>query len=174
LAASKSTRWFLLHTIRRGRWTGNASPEWLDKEDVIADPVTDLHTKDNALSVWLVDEERRRLPRLFAALAANRDSFSNLDYVLFDRGVLDAVGIRSVETPGKLLDPETRSWHLDLIELSGLSLVALVRALLESGPEIERVSERKIKSFLQEAMAEGHLPLSKVSARVRSLHEAAD
>ncbi len=42
----------LLRAIRKGRWLDAVGLDWLEEDDVAADPLADLTTRQNTLSVW--------------------------------------------------------------------------------------------------------------------------
>jgi hypothetical protein len=75
---------FFLRTIRKARWYNVEGVSWLEKGDIQADPLADLNTKGNELSVWLVENDRSNLEQVVTALAATRTDISNLDYALLD------------------------------------------------------------------------------------------
>jgi hypothetical protein len=74
----------ILRKIRKARWYqyDRSDFPWLLEEDIPADPLGDLATNDNELSVWQINDDKSNLPRVAAALAANCDDISNLDYAL--------------------------------------------------------------------------------------------
>jgi hypothetical protein len=71
----------MLRKIRKARWYqhNQADFPWLLDEDIPADPLGDLVTNDNELSVWQINDDKSNLHRIAAALAANSDDISNLD-----------------------------------------------------------------------------------------------
>jgi hypothetical protein len=70
---------FILRTIRKDRWYRIEDVPWLEEGDIHADPLADLNTKANELSVWLIEDDRSNLNRVVSALAATRTHISNLD-----------------------------------------------------------------------------------------------
>jgi hypothetical protein len=112
-----------------------------------ADPLGDLATKDNALSVWFVDDGKSNLKRIAAALAARCDHVSNVDYALFDQAMLDRLDIQMEKSYGGTPDDyANRNWHYDLVKLSGRKLLELAGAVLANserkrlpGKEVERL-----------------------------------
>ena len=54
-------------------------PDWLAGDEVQADALVDLSTKDNELSVWLIENDKSNLEHVVTALAANCNTISNLD-----------------------------------------------------------------------------------------------
>ena len=106
-------------------------PTWLGSDDVPADPLGDLSTLDNKLSVWYVDDAQQNLGRVSAALAAGREKIDKLDYALIDIDTLTRLGIESKKTPGESPDDHAnKNWHYDLHRLSGKALTSLAKAIL--------------------------------------------
>jgi len=66
----------LLHTVRQNRWLKAEAKPWLDKGDVPADPIGDLRTNGNRLSVWELVPDRSNLERIVRAIAVGRDKVS--------------------------------------------------------------------------------------------------
>ena len=85
---------FILRKIRKGRWHGSDVLKWLPANELPADSLVDLATKDNQLSIYIVEGDRSNLDRIIAALSANCDFISNFDYALLDKEVLDVIKIK--------------------------------------------------------------------------------
>ncbi len=90
----------LLRTVRRGRWVGALGHDWLEEGDVAADPLADLRTSENTLSVWQVDDDKSNLLRIVAAFASTRDTFANFDFALVQEEVVADLGIEIRHTNG--------------------------------------------------------------------------
>ena len=97
-----------------------------------ADPLGDLRTSHNKLSVFEV-EDRSNVDRILAALAAGGMKLSSKGFVLFDSELLAEIGIEIEASLGQTDDEKINSWHKDLINLSGHKLVKLARAILTTG-----------------------------------------
>lgn len=137
---STSTRWY------------NERPSWLREDDISADPLGDLATNENTLSVWHVEEDKSNLDQVVTALAASSDNISNLDYALFDRELLSEFSIKINPSQGGSPDEKTNTfWHFDLIELSALKLVELAKAMLVKA-ERKQVSEKMILQLIAQAI----------------------
>lgn len=107
----------VLRTIRQSRWLEDSFP-WLEEGDAPADPLGDLATQDNELSVWIIDDEKSNLNQVVAAMAATRGHLSNLDFALFDLRFLSELNIKIAITTGGTPDKEVNTWHRDLVKLS--------------------------------------------------------
>lgn len=147
----------LLRNVRENRWLRSEAASWLEKGDVPADPLGDLATKENRLSVWEVALDRSNLERIVRALAVNRDKIADMGYVLFDSGLLAAAGIDALVEDGATADAEANSWHRDLINLSGNKLVRLTRLILENG-ESGTVLKKRLEQLVEEGVQQKQLP----------------
>jgi hypothetical protein len=155
----------LLVLIRRSRWRGTA-PDFHGIPDAPADCLADLETEDNELSSWYVDDEKTNLNRILMALAANRDSYSNIDYVTFDFAVPQKFKITMRNTPGETADSHAnRSWHYDLSSLSARQVVELAVDIFSSG-SIVRVLPKEVQKRLVEACASDNLDHSKINKKL--------
>jgi len=124
----------LLIGVRQNRWLKQAAQPWLDRGDVPADPVVDLRVSENQLSVWEVLPDKSNLKRVVRALAIGKDEIQPNGWVLFDSGLLAAAGIKPpVQKAGTTRDEGANPWHRDLVDLSGLTLVALTKTILTNG-----------------------------------------
>ena len=54
----------LLRTVRQNRWLKGEAEPFLAADDVPADPVGDLLTQQNLLSVWEVAPDRSNIERI--------------------------------------------------------------------------------------------------------------
>ena len=132
-------------------------PAWLPAGEVPAEAVQDFRADGNELSAWYVEPDRSNLDRVLTAIAANREHFEKLDYAVFDDAVVSHCGITIRTTPGQLPDEHaSRTWHRDLIELSGRKLVTLAESIA-SGSPAERKPLPKIKELLTSAARDGHI-----------------
>src|SRR5882672_947819 len=101
----------LLRTVRENRWYKSEAAPWLETGDVPADPLGDLATSQNRLSVWEVADDRSNVERIVRAVAIGRDKIAAMGYVLFDSELLPAVGIRTEVEGGGTADEAANAWH---------------------------------------------------------------
>jgi len=71
----------LIRRIRKARWTLQA---WLGEGELPSDVFLDLNSKDNTLSLWLVEDDNSNLNRVLAAMAA-QGSPDAFDYAVLDK-----------------------------------------------------------------------------------------
>lgn len=153
---------FLLRIIRRSKWYGAADAVESALSDFPADPLADLNTKENKLSVWYVDEDKSNLERIAAAIGAKRDSLAPLDYALFDYDLLSNMKIELTRSDGDTRDKHVNeAWHRDLIELSALALVDLARELAKLS-HMDRIPEKKIKQLIVAGVTNEQIDRSKI------------
>ena len=146
----------LLHTVRQNRWLKDEAAPFLASDDVPADPIGDLKTTQNLLSVWEVTPDRSNLERVVRAVAIGRDNIGTMGYVVFDSGLLSAAGIEIRDNPGTTLDGGANPWHRDLI-VSGNKLVALTKAILRHG-ESGSVLKARLRWLVEEGIRDEQLP----------------
>jgi len=158
---------FILRTIRKARWYKIEDVSWLEKGDVPADPLADLNTKANELSVWLIEDDRSNLNHVVTALAATRTHISNLDYALLDMQLLPELNIKVRHTTGGTPDEKANvSWHRDLVELSAFKVVELAKSILAKA-ERKRVPETEIRRLIIQAIASGRIEPTKLQESIR-------
>lgn len=135
--------------------------------DVQADALSDLRTRANALSVWLVDEDRGNLHRIVAALAAGRMQLAKLDYALIDQRALEALDIQVVPKGGLSCDVEANArWHRDILELSGAKLVELAAAL-QTEAALERVQKSDVRAHIVHSISMGFIDPNGLEETIR-------
>ena len=154
----------LLRAIRKSRWNKTNCP-WLAKDDIQADLLRDFETKDNTLSVWLVQDDRSNLNDVLLALGASRDTASNLDYTIFDVGLLANINIKLEINAGNTLYAKANCWHRDLVELTTNKIVKLAEYLLKNA-ELERFSEKGMIKLIQDAVNKNQIDRAKLKPSI--------
>lgn len=157
----------LLRKIRRAKWYKNAEVPWLPQGELQADALSDLSTKDNELSVWLIHDNKLNLNQVLAALAANLDTVSNFDYALVDEQRVAGIGIKIAESKGNLLDPDVNALHRNLSELTAAKLMELASAL-QSHADILRLLPYQVGALIREAVQQGRIELGKLKPAIQS------
>jgi hypothetical protein len=95
-----------------------------------ADPLSDLNTRNNTLSLWQIDDEEKNLGRIAAAFAVQRGKFDSFEYVLFPETVPESIGLRIVQTDADTPDLEANSlFHVDLAQMNAQHVVELAGAI---------------------------------------------
>ena len=143
-----------LRSIRQGRWARHPDVDWLQPGELQGDALTDLQTTGGVLSVFAVDGGVD-WQDIVMALAARRDTVSNLDYVIFDDDGFAAAELEAVQADGDTPVVEVNRVHYHLINLTTERLTRLA-AIAGSG-ERGRVTGRQIETLLRRALREGRL-----------------
>jgi hypothetical protein len=145
-----------LRTVRQNRWLRDEAAPFLAADDVPADPLGDLLTQQNFLSVWEVAPDRSNIERIVRAVALGRHELANMGYVLFDSALLPEAGIESLENRGDSPDEGANPWHRDL-RVSGKKLVALTKAILQGG-ESGTVLKLRLRQLVEEGVQNSEIP----------------
>jgi len=162
---------FMLRKIRQARWY-RVEGAWLAADEIPADPLSDLTTKDNQLSVWSIEDDRANVERVIAALAASGTDLANVDYALLDQRWLSDLHIQMASTRGGTPDEEVNAaWHRDLVELSAGKLVALATAIFTQA-EKQRMPRMRVHQLIAQAVASGWIDLQRLQPKVRAAIEA--
>lgn len=157
----------LLLIVDKRRWDRREELNWLSQGDIPADPLGNLKTLFQELSVWHIDDDRSNLGRVIAALAAMRERFTRFDYALFDLQLAQELSIEVQETPGTTPDTQANIWHRDLVQLSADTLVRLAKAMW-STCSTDRVPEGEVARSITEAVELGRIALSKLNEKMRA------
>src|ERR1700729_1422234 len=147
----------LLRKVKQNRWFKADAAPLLAKGDVPADPLRDLSTTQNALSVFQVDEGDANVGRIARALALGGQRIDDVGYVLFDSAFLAEASIDLNPVDGNTDDPVVNKCHVDLVNLSGNKLVALARLILLEG-ESDTILKKRIVELVQEGIDSKELP----------------
>jgi len=158
----------VLRIIRKSSWYTEGHP-WLPNNALPADPVTDLRTIDNSLSVWEIDEDRSNLQRIVTALAGNRDRIEKIDCVIFAKRTIADVSIKTKKSKGGTSDEGVNGWHLDLVEISAKKLLSLAKTIYDQG-ERKRILGKKIEELLGDGIKSGQIDPAKL--RLKPEHKA--
>lgn len=157
----------ILRSIRQSRWYKIERLPWLAQGDMQADPLGDLTTTNNELSVWVIADDKANLNRIIAAVAATRDQVQNLDYLLVNQHLLTDINIKSKKVKGTTPDEKANSWHLNLIELSALKLVELGKVMLAQG-EVRRTSHKDVGQLIADSVNNGHIERAKLKVGIQA------
>ncbi|MGL5872037.1 MAG: hypothetical protein ACRC2R_06660 [Xenococcaceae cyanobacterium] len=155
----------LLRAIRKSKWSTSNNISWLSAQEIQADALGDLKTSNNTLSVWYVEDDKSNLEQVIIALAANRDTISNLDYALFDLNLVEDIGIKIEVNEGATPYESANRWHRDLVELSVTKLVKLAKVILTKSHK-ERIPEKKILSLIRDTVKNGNIDKTKLPPKI--------
>lgn len=157
----------LFRSINNRRWDAEIFAVPLAAGDVPADPLGDLRTTGNRLSVWCV-EDKSYLNRVAAAFATTRSSIDKMDYVLFRVEDVERLAIRIEQTEGGSADDEVnRSSHRDLVDMTGFSLARLV-TLLRTPVEKDRYLPKRLKGLIATGMERGEIDEARLKQAIKT------
>lgn len=152
---------FLLRKIRRNRWYKTEPIDWLPDGELQADPLSDLGTKSNELSVYHVVIDEANLDRIIASLAANSEQWDNFDFAIFNENIISDLGIKIKNSKGELPDEQVNNWHNDLCELSATKLVILAKAIYEKA-RIDRKTPAQVLNLVADFLMNGQIDRSRI------------
>jgi hypothetical protein len=139
-----------------------SSYPWLKPDEFPADPINDLHTSDNSLSVFLVDDDKGNIPQIAGTLAVARGKYDRFDYVLFPDAIVGQLGLQLVENPGKTADERVNLYHRNISEISAQRLVKLAGEIFKSNSGFGTVGERQLISSTIASLREGRIAKTRV------------
>lgn len=112
---------------------------WLPRGELQADALGDVATKQNRLSIYVIDDAAGvTVDRVVAAIAATRDYVTEFDYIAFDVDVLGPLGIKTLVCPGETPDEAVNRVHWDVIDLTAMKLTAFATAIHQGGKVVRR------------------------------------
>jgi len=158
---------FLLRKVRRPRWYHNVNLGWLQQGEIPADPLTDLDTQSNKLSLWHVEDDESNLDQVVTAIAATREHLDKVDYALLDQRYIWQLDIQVEKTPGGTPLAEADLWHRDLTHLSAQKLLDLAKVMWDRARTARR-PEKAVRQLLVKAVDSGRIDTSKLKDTLRS------
>ena len=141
--------------VNQNRWYKEKLAEWVNHGDIPADTLSDVRTTDNALSLYVV-EESENLLRIVAALKASRPH-GHADYILFPPEVVSQMGLPTRKTRGNTNDEQVNDWHVDVVDLSGRTLVDLSVAIVQSEHKLDRLSRKQVLGAVRDSVEQGYI-----------------
>ena len=145
----------LLRKIQKAKWYSHDGVPWLGTGELQADALNDLKTSSNSLSFWKVESDRSNLRRVLAALAANGEHTSIVDYALFDATLLNELEIPTEPSEGNPHDRElNRTNHVDAIRLTTERLCQLAFTIRDHADRA-RCQKQEVVAIIKEAVGAG-------------------
>jgi len=139
---------------------------WLQTTELAADALHDLRTRDNRLSIFLVNTlDSPDLNRVLAAVGANRTNLDKIDYAAFDVRVLDDLGVTIEPTPGATPDELVNQWHHDLIHLTATKVAELGVAIRRQAT-VSRKSPGEVRALIRDAVAKDQIDRTKLKPEI--------
>jgi hypothetical protein len=151
----------LLRTIKRGRWL---EPPAGRPGSAPADALLDLRTRENKLSLWLIDDDESNLVEVVGSIALTREAVSHVDYVTFGFDVVEKIGLDLREAEGDTPVPAANSWHRDAVELSAKDVAELADELFPLSRA--RVTQREVTSLVETLLAEQRVDVARLNPKI--------
>jgi hypothetical protein len=137
---------------------------WLGQGEILSDALSDLRTKDNALSVFEVGEDADE-GRISVALAASREKVVKIEYAIFDDAQFAELGIDVIRSAGVTPDARVNEAHFNLQHLTVGHVVGLAEAISNAG-KFTRKLPKEVKTGIVEAVNAGILDKDKMSPKL--------
>ncbi len=148
----------LVRTVDKHRnWFKEEAAPFLRQDDVPADPLVDLRTKENRLSVYLVEQDKSNVERIVRAIASGKQKIEHQSYIVFDSKVLEKAGIEMEENAGDTKDAGINHLHRDLV-LTGKKLALLAQGMLQDGEEVATILREHLRELVEQGIHAGELP----------------
>jgi hypothetical protein len=154
----------LLRRVQHSRWYDAQSSL---SEPLPADPLSDLGTSGNSLSVWQVLSNDSNLDDIVAGIAATLKYVTNIDVVLVDEEAISHLGIRVEPSQGRTPLAHARGYHRDLVSLRAQNLLEIAEIIRNHGV-FQGFTERQVRELLARFIKERGLNPSDLQPDVRS------
>ena len=138
---------------------------WLKDDEIPADPLSDLNTDGNALSIYLIDDDKSELNRCIAAYATckNRGYIREIDYLLFEERIIRELEIKTHQSDAKdLIDERIKKLHWDMYELSSQRLVELAKTVLPNN-EVNTLSIDEVCQLINDSIKNGWINIQDIN-----------
>ena len=155
-----------LRKIRKAKWYRNQNVPWLGSDDLQADTLGDLETKDNKLSVYQISNSNENLEQVVVAIALTCDHITNVDYALINEEDLDSLKLKCVRTNGDTPDENVNLLHYDLVEITANKILDLAYVIKRS--EINRLTEKRVKQIAANALNQNSFDRTKINLKTES------
>lgn len=135
------------------------------EEDFPADPLGDLLTTDNSLSVYFFEDEAS-LKIIELALASNRDYIKPLEYLILKLDELRKMGFEFKEYNGDTKIEAANNLHRNIVNLTADKLIILAKSMLKGmvneGCHIYK-TPKEVKKIVNEGIQCGKISKVKLS-----------
>jgi hypothetical protein len=157
--------------MKYSQWLTKPKPDWLQEDEIPADPIFGLKTKNNALSVWLINNDSSRIDRIAVALSIKKQTLEDFEYVLFDLRKVTDIGIKTNQTIGTSLDHKINEFHIDLVEISAQKLIKLAETIIVKIWQgdtslVNRILRKEVAQHIFEGISKGYINSSSVEPNV--------
>lgn len=146
---------------------------WLDNDDVPLEPFYDFFKLSDdsrdinyEVSVWLIEDSYCNIERILAALVANQQSVSIIDYILIDKTKIDDLLFELELDEGNTKDKTANEkWHYNLTKISGLKLSKLINVVfkIDEDNRVHRKTKTQAYKLLAESIFKGNIEFEDLS-----------
>lgn len=152
---------YLLRKIKGNRWLR------IPREDnnFPADPLADLNTTSNTLSVYYVEQENRDIKIAIAGIATTKP-IENFGYALVKLSDVKLEGFNIIEKSGTTPSKEANQLHREIINLTAEKLVRLAK-LIHRSPKKTTILKREVGNIVQDALKHKKLDKEKIKPELR-------
>lgn len=159
---------FYLRKVRFNKWIKSQCPSWVRGGEAPGDPVIDLVTVNNELSLWEVDDEQANLDRVIAAMAATRDTLDEFAFILVDRQHIDALALPFARQAGESPDDfANENWHHNLPQGTASMVSTLTTVFWNRGKDVERRMPPKITALIVSGVKSGNLRVEAMKPKLQ-------
>ena len=152
----------VLRKIKQERWFIEADAE------LPADPLADLQTAENALSLWALEDDLSNLPDIIAGIAARSMKVSKIDVAMLDDGAIIGLGLRIDVTPGKTPVASARGYHRDIVNLTAQDIIQIAEVLRRDEFRTLRFfSPQEIRELVAQAIQDRRLAATDLQKHFR-------
>ena len=130
-----------------------------------ADPLADLNTEGNELSVWAVEEDRSNLNQVVTAMAAQAGTVKNIDVVLIQDGEIDSVW-EVDEAEGRTPLANAKGHHRNVVGLAAVDLPRIAELIRQHG-NFQEFSDKDVRNLLIACIDDGSLRATDLQPAVR-------
>ena len=149
--------------VKAARW--EASPEERSSGELPADPLGDLRTSGNALSVYVLDDRVVQVDSVMTAHAATKDRPANIDCLILDAQHLEKLALQQEDTAGTTPNAEVNRLHRNFTGLTARTLVELCELFFRHG-EIEGLLKKQIKKQIVDGIRSGAIERGRLNKRI--------
>lgn len=150
---------YVLRQITGARWLGLGTPK--SDGDFPADPITDLKTDSNNLSVFFIEDAKRDIDTALIGLASNKNEVQKLTYALIKLKDLEKEGFKITANTGKTPSGKANHLHGEIEGLTVDGLAKLARLISDKSQQ-ETKPKPFIKILVQGACASNDLNIKKM------------
>ncbi len=161
---------YVLRKVANSKYRVRPDLNWLNEENLQADALKNLATKNSAVSVYKLNAQINRR-RIVAGLASTNDRVTKIEYVLLEVDFLYANGFELKKTPehGKTKDSGVNRNHCDIANLTPSSLYDLALYIARCVRENQLLyREDYVARFLENSINSGFIYRKDLKPRLRA------